>query len=86
MAMRLRHVFFTRLHFLVSEFQTEKFSSIDQHLRERGTFAFTAAEQGRQRTVRTPELEDRILDDIAELPGIGMRRIAAAECIAHSTF
>lgn len=37
------------------------------------------------RTVRTSELEDRILDEAAKHPRISTRRIGAAEYVAHST-
>jgi len=57
---------------------------MDQRLRERGTFAPATADRGRQRTVRTPEREERMLDDISEEPGTSTRRIAAAERVSQT--
>jgi hypothetical protein len=83
--MKLRHIAFNRMHFLVTKFQTEKHFQALISAFGKETFAFTAAEHRSERTVQTPDLENRILDDVFVYPGISIQRITAEEHIAHST-
>jgi hypothetical protein len=60
------------------------FSRIAQRLRERGTF-IPVIEEGRPRTARTVQQEQRILAHIAANPGTSNRRISSAEGVHRST-
>ena len=60
------------------------FSRIAQHLRERGTF-IPVIEEGRPRTARTLQQEQRILAHVAANPGTSTRRISSAEDVQRST-
>jgi hypothetical protein len=71
----------TRTNFPVAEFQTIKhFVALIGAL---GKEAIRI--RGRQMTVGHQDMEDRILDDVAEHPGISTRNNAAAGNVAHST-
>lgn len=52
------------------------FSRIDDRLRETGTFKKNSSNSGRQNYVRTPALEEAILDRVAETPSTSTRKIA----------
>ena len=60
------------------------FSRIAQRLRERGTF-IPVIEEGRPRTARTVQQEQRILAHVAANSGTGIRRKSSAEVVHHST-
>jgi hypothetical protein len=62
------------------------FSRIHQRLQETGSFGRQTADVGRPRTVRTAELEDRVLQHVANDPSASTRRIAAREGVSgHAT-
>jgi len=60
------------------------FSRIAQRLRERGTF-IPVIEEGRPRTARTVQQEQRILARVAANLGSSTRRISSAEGVYHIT-
>ena len=60
------------------------FSRIHQRLCERGSFD-VAPREGRPRTVRTPALEERVLQRVDEEPGTSTRRIALAEHVSRNS-
>lgn len=61
------------------------FSRLDQRLRDHGSFSKSTVDSGRRESVRTPQLEERILDIITRNPGTSTRRIAAAEGVSKCT-
>lgn len=60
------------------------FARLHQRIRETGSVLPGAGDRGNQRTVRTPELEQRVLETVGRDPGVSVRTIAAAEGISHS--
>ena len=60
------------------------FSTLFQQLSETGSFAPRTRDRGRPRTVRTPDMEQRVLEHVEDNPGTSVRRIAAAEGVAKS--
>lgn len=63
------------------------FARIHQRLRETGSFEPRNQDRGRNLTVRTPDVEERILAHVEEDPGISVRRIAARENVSrHSVW
>lgn len=61
------------------------FPRIHQRLRETGTFVVKKPDCGRQRDVRTPALEEAVLDLVDEQPEISTRRIALQLNVNHMT-
>lgn len=51
----------------------QTFAAIERRLRETGSFIPVTANYGRQRTIRTPEVEEEILERIAEDPKLSTR-------------
>ena len=51
------------------------FAEVERRLRETGSFAPVSINYGRVRTVRTPEVEEDILDRIEENPKLSSRRL-----------
>lgn len=63
------------------------FARIHQRLRDTGSFEPRNHDRGRNLTVRTPDVEERILVHVEEDPGISVRRIAARENVSrHSVW
>jgi hypothetical protein len=57
------------------------FAKLHQRLSKSGSFAPRASDHGRPRSVRTPDMEVRVLRRVEEGPGTSVRRTAAAEGI-----
>lgn len=53
----------------------QTFANIERRLRENGSFQSRNADRGRQRTTRTADLEEQILDRVEEDPKISTRRL-----------
>lgn len=62
-----------------------KFPFVDRRLRETGTFMRHLADTGRPRLVRTPQLEETILEAIAENPQSGTRTVASDVGVSTNT-
>jgi hypothetical protein len=60
------------------------FTSIYKNLRERDSFVPATHDQGRLRTVHTPDLEVKILTHVANNPATNMRRITSVEGVPQS--
>jgi hypothetical protein len=82
-AAKLRNVVCTKTHFPVAKFRTEIHFAARIGGVGNGAFAF-AALGGRQWTIRTAEVQDRIDNKVDGPPGINMRLIAAAKHIVNS--
>lgn len=77
---------FTGKHFLKDVVLIKKtFASIHRRLRETGSFSVVHADLGAQRTVRTADLEEQILDMIEADPGTSTRKIAEELQLSHVT-
>lgn len=61
------------------------FSAIHRRLRETGTMRPVLADTGRQRYARTPQTEERILEEIGVNPQRSTRSVARDVGVAHST-
>lgn len=61
------------------------FSTIDRRLGETGTMRPDRGNAGRQRDVRTPELEERILEEVGMNPRTSTRSVAHDVGVAHMT-
>lgn len=61
------------------------FSAIDRRLRETGTMRHNMANTGRPRYVRTPQLEERILEEVEMNPQTSTRSVARDVGVAHNT-
>lgn len=59
------------------------FSKLFQRLAETGFLTPRVIDRGRTRSLRTPDMEERILRRVEEDPRTSVRRIAAAEGINH---
>lgn len=60
------------------------FIHLHQRLRENGSFVADRSNCGRNRTTRTPEAEERVLEEVAANPGSSTRRIALQENVPKS--
>ena len=63
----------------------QTFTSVHRRLGEIGAFKNIFGDKGRPRSVRSVELEERILERIEADPGSSTRKIGLEEGIAHST-
>lgn len=61
------------------------FARIHTRLRETGTFSPRPRDRGRERFVRTPAVEERILHRVEENPGTSIRRIANMERVSPAS-
>lgn len=61
------------------------FPSVDRRLRETGTFRPHLADTGRPRFVRTPQLEETILEAVSENPQTSTRSVASDVGVSNST-
>lgn len=59
------------------------FTNIDRRLRETGTFQITRRNAGQERSVRTPDTENRVLQRFADSPSTSTRSVAAELGIRH---
>lgn len=53
----------------------QTFAAITRRLRETGSFAHVTVNCGRERAIRTPEVEEQILERVAEDPKLSTRRL-----------
>lgn len=60
------------------------FTRLFQRLRDTGSLSPKKVNSGRPRSVRTPEMEERVLNLLEERPSTSVRRLAAAEGVSHS--
>ena len=65
---------------------TRMFVRIHQRLRETRSFEIRANDRGRNRTVRTALIEERILRRVENDPGTSVRRIGLMERVPLTTF
>lgn len=67
----------------------QTFAAIERRLRETGSFTPLTANYGRQRAIRTPEVEEQILERIAEDPKLSTRRlgleVGVSKDVVHRT-
>lgn len=61
------------------------FPRLHQRLRETGGFQKQTNENGRPRTVSTPEVEEQVLEELGDCPTTSTRKIAATLHVSHST-
>lgn len=61
------------------------FAAVERRIRETGMFAPVSANYGRARTVRTPEVEEEILNRIEENPKLSSRRLGLELGVSKDT-
>ena len=59
------------------------FAAIDRRLREYGQFLPVTTDRGAHRTIRTPDVEEQIMQHVEGNLSTSTRRIAAEESVSH---
>lgn len=63
----------------------QTFGAVERRLRETGKFAPTTVNYGRNRIIRTPQIEEEILDRVEEDPSASTRRLALEVGVSKNT-